>query len=623
MIKVLDKKIADKIAAGEVVERPLSIVKELLENAIDAQSDKITVEIKNGGKSYIRVTDNGCGIEKKEVPLAFLRHATSKISTEADLDNIFTLGFRGEALASICAVSRVEMITKSNFEKSGSRLLIYGGEVIENSNVGAPDGTTVVVRDLFYNTPARMKFLRSDKGEASVIIELVGQLALAYPRIRFTMINNDKILFSTNGKGNRIEAIATITSIIEANNLIEISNSQDDISVVGFISKPSYSKASRKGQQFFVNGRIVNNKTIEKGLYSAYSDRLFENRHPIAYIFLNIAPSKVDVNVHPNKREVKFFDEEFICSFIKESAITALNSHMAITDVKGGDFYTVKNENTDNKSSKSYSMQFNREINDKVDYNKFVEILSNGALQNEQSICDSKNISIEYTSPSKILNKYDETSTAENDKSLEIQKEIFERSHVIFDFTRLEIVGQIFGTYIQLKDDESIYFIDQHAAHERVFFEEFLSRYRDNTFDKQLILTPFSIDVSHDIQSIQDIWMNILNKIGFGMCEFGVNTYKVEEIPMFFDIYQSEVFLKDFFDTVSELGDFDEKATLDKIASKACKAAIKGNSLLDEMEIKSLLRSLEKCTNPYSCPHGRPTFIRIDKREIEKRFKRV
>ena len=334
MIKVLDKKTADKIAAGEVVERPLSIIKELVENSLDAGADNLVIEIKNGGKSYIRVTDNGCGIAPEECEKAFLRHATSKIEKVEDLDSIYTLGFRGEALASIAAVSKVELITKTVDNKVGRRVEIHGGDILENASNGCPDGTTFIVRDLFYNTPARLKFLKKDSTEASAVIDFVTHMALAYPKVRFRMISNDKILFATNGKGDRLNTIMTLTSKILTDQLIPFDYENQGVTVEGYVSGPGESKKNRKNQVFFVNGRNVDSKIIEKGINLAYMDRLFEGRFPICYLFINVSADTMDVNIHPNKKEVRFFNEQLITDSVKEGIIKALNSKLHVPHIR-------------------------------------------------------------------------------------------------------------------------------------------------------------------------------------------------------------------------------------------------------------------------------------------------
>ena len=311
MIRVLDKAIADKIAAGEVIERPVSIVKELVENALDAGASSVTVEIKNGGKSYIRVTDNGIGIACEEAATAFLRHATSKISSVKDLDAIETLGFRGEALASIAAVTSCELITKTADTKAGTRILLRGGIPVRNEQTGCPDGTTFIITDLFFNTPARLKFMKSDGAESGMIIDFVSQVALAYKEIKFCLINNGRILFTTPGDGNRLNTIIRIYHDVDAKNMVPVSHSEEGLSLEGYISTPAMSRTSRGSQIFFVNGRVVNSKVMEKGVSLGYKERLFEGRYPVVYLFLRVDPGTIDVNIHPNKRERRLFPTLF------------------------------------------------------------------------------------------------------------------------------------------------------------------------------------------------------------------------------------------------------------------------------------------------------------------------
>ena len=333
-IAELPKQLADKIAAGEVVERPLSIVKELVENSIDAGSDFITVEIKNGGKSYIRVTDNGCGIPKEEVELAFKRHATSKIEKIRDLDSIETLGFRGEALSSIAAVSRTELITKSPEEPVGTSVINEGGNILSVSDTGCPDGMTIVVRDLFYNTPARLKFLKKDNTESSLIIDFISKIALAYPQIRVRLINNGNTLFTTPGRGDRFLAIATVYDPHTAEKMIRINDAEDDIfHLEGYISPPEHTRINRKNQIFFVNGRYVQSKVIERAVSDAYRQRLFEGRYPVVFLFLSVRPELLDVNIHPNKKEIRFDDEDRVSDFVTVAIKKGLNQKDAVGEI--------------------------------------------------------------------------------------------------------------------------------------------------------------------------------------------------------------------------------------------------------------------------------------------------
>lgn len=607
MIRILDKNTADKIAAGEVVERPLSIVKELVENSIDAGAGNIVVEIKNGGKTYIRVTDNGCGIKADECELAFMRHATSKITVAEDLNAIDTLGFRGEALASIAAVSRTELLTKTADSKTGKKVSIYGGEVAESVSCGCPDGTTIVVRDLFYNTPARLKFLKADSTESSAVIDFVTNIALAYPEIRIRMINNDKILFATNGKGNRGATIGTLTSNIVKEKLIAFEYNEDKITVEGYVSGPGESRSSRKSQVFFVNGRVVDSKVIEKGINKAYSDRLFEGRFPICYLFLHVPPERMDVNIHPNKRQVRFYDETVITEIVQRGIITALNSNKAVPEVKESITYNSKPQPQSaghyefiEKTEKINSQPF--KVKEKVDINN---ILSNYEHKKENLEVEEQ-MAVFETNSMPVLKSDSQNTAAQR-----------------FNFLELTVHGQFFGTYIQLSDIDAIYYVDQHAAHERIFFEKLSEQWNNSKKHSQPIMFPIVKDVSHSDKEKESSWLPLLKNMGFFIEDFGPLSYKISEIPAFMDIKEAENFLDDFIDSIGEYTDFNDERTLNKIATRACKAAVKANDTLSDEEINRLLADLSKCKNPFSCPHGRPTFIKITKNDMEKRFKRT
>lgn len=609
MIRILDKSTADKIAAGEVVERPLSVVKELVENSIDAGAKKIAVEIKNGGKSYIRVTDDGCGIAADECEKAFMRHATSKIINAEDLNSISTLGFRGEALASIAAISRTELLTKTKESKTGSKLIIEGGQIIENTPVGCPDGTTMVIRDLFFNTPARLKFMRADSAESSSVIEFVTDIALAYPDIRIQMINNDKILFATNGRGNRGQTIATLTSSILADKLIPFIYEEEGITVEGYVSGPGESRSSRKNQVFFVNGRVIDSKVIEKGINRAYSDRLFEGRFPICYLFITVSPERMDVNIHPNKRQVRFYDEDAIINTVRKGIITALDSEEAVPTIKekAKPYNKIENKNDNPK-----------EVRDVVDINS---LLSNYEQTKESNKTIFEQNTVETPKEKEIVETQEQIKIAVQD---EISKPIFTVTEPKrFDFSSLQIHGQFFGTYIQLSDEETIYFIDQHAAHERIFFEKLMNQFQSREKHRQPLLIPITFEVSHADKEREDLWLTVLEDMGFSLDEFGPLSYRVSEIPMFMSMSEAEDFLSDFTDGIGTYEDIRDNKTLDKIATRACKAAVKANDYLSKEEIKQLITDLDKCNNPFSCPHGRPTFIKITKSDLEKRFKRI
>lgn len=604
MIKVLSKNVADKIAAGEVIERPISIVKELVENSIDAGAASVTVEIKNGGKSYIRVTDDGCGIPVDQVETAFLRHATSKIENSEDLKAIGTLGFRGEALASIAAVTRTELITKVKDSKSGTKLIISGSEVIENSQTGCPDGTTFVIIDLFYNTPARLKFLKSDGAEAGLIIDYMSQIALAYKDLKIKLINNGNVVFNTLGDGNRLNTIIRIYSDIDYKNLVPADHEKNGIKLTGYISSPSLSKKNRSSQIFFVNGRVVNSKVIEKGLTLGYRERLFEGRYPICFLFLELDPETLDVNIHPNKREVRFDNEAMIIDFLEEAITAALSTKNAVPDISNvlnkKDFSYVNTDITE----KPFTISDNRK-----------PFVKNESAYEKGSQVDIKEILSTKSQKEEIKLKEQE--------NIKKQIEIYEPILKPFSFNEIRPIGTIFDTYIIAIDSKNFYLIDQHAAQERIFYEKLVGQYDSSEKSKQQLLVPLIIPVSLAQQNSRGSWLIELENMGFTVEEFGQNTYRISEIPMFMELGEAEDFFKTFIDNISTSTDLRNTVVVDKLIMMSCKASIKAHDKISNEEISALLKDLSNCRNPYSCPHGRPTVIKLSEYDIEKMFKRV
>ena len=605
MIKVLDKNVADKIAAGEVIERHISIVKELVENALDAGADNLVVEIKNGGKTYIRVTDNGCGIPCEEVETAFLRHATSKIETASDLDAIDTLGFRGEALASIAAVTRTELVTKTADRKTGTRLVLHGGAVILKEQTGCPDGTTIVITDLFYNTPARLKFMKTDSAESGLIIDFISQMALAYKNVKFRLINNGKILFSTLGDGNRLNTILRVYNDVDARNMVPVSFKEDGIEIEGYISTPAFSKTTRGSQIFFVNGRVVSSKVIERGVTAGYKERLFEGRYPVTYLFLHVDPHTIDVNIHPNKREVRFDHETLVTDFISRAIRDALSTKDAVVDA--GNLF----RNMDKKISPS-------KVYERV-FEPFREKEPEKISRKEDQV-DIKQLLSTIENPAS-----EETSTKaiHHEEGTGPSIEIYEPQLKPFDFSELEITGVIFDTYITAVDGSSFYLIDQHAAHERIFYEKLVGEYESSEKARQSLLVPLIINVSLAVSENHFDWLDALAKMGFTIDEFGSGTFRITEIPMFMELSEAEDFVNQFIENINDSTNLSNKVVIDKLIMMSCKAAVKANDVLRMDEIRALINDLSSCINPFSCPHGRPTFIRLTHYEIEKMFKRV
>ena len=637
MIRVLDKSIADKIAAGEVIDRPVSIIKELLENSLDAGADSITVEIRNGGKTYIRVTDNGCGIESDQVEIAFRRHATSKISSEKDLDAIGTLGFRGEALASICAVSRVELITKTRDARTGQKAVVDGSQIIENTATGCPDGTTVTVRDLFYNVPARRKFMGSDSAETRRIVDMVSRISLAYVDVKITLINGNKTVFATRGNGNIYNNIIKIYGSDIGRDLLPVDGRQGDFIIRGFVSPPSESAPSRNKQIFCVNGRVVSSKVLEKGLEDAYREKLFAGRFPVAFLFLSLPPEKLDVNVHPTKKEIRFDDDFEVEDFVRTNVSKALRAKESLPQIRGENLknqVSTGEEQTVNLYEKTPATALyannNGEKNTTTDGRIFEKNASGAAAVQTPG-------SAAVTAPEVPVVKVREQGEQVEIKSRrsemrEERQDAEQRDREMtpkkpdrrdFDFRELHYRGALFNTYIMACDDDDFYLIDQHAAHERVFYEKLLRQYNEREKLSQQLLLPLNMNVSANVTVTEDVWIEDVRSMGYDIEFFGSNTYIVREIPAFMELREAEDFLTDFFKELGSRPDLTDRNVLEKIVMRSCKSAVKGGDVLTEAEIDGLIKDLSACVNPFSCPHGRPTFIRMTRYEIEKLFKRV
>lgn len=637
MIRVLDKSIADKIAAGEVIDRPVSIIKELLENSLDAGADSITVEIRNGGKSYIRVTDNGCGIESDQVEIAFRRHATSKISSEKDLDAIGTLGFRGEALASICAVSRVELITKTRDARTGQKVAVDGSQIIENTATGCPDGTTVTVRDLFYNVPARRKFMGSDSAETRRIVDMVSRISLAYVDVKIILINGNKTVFATRGNGNIYNNIIKIYGSDIGRDLLPVDGRQGDFIIRGFVSPPSESAPSRNKQIFCVNGRVVSSKVLEKGLEDAYREKLFAGRFPVAFLFLSLPPEKLDVNVHPTKKEIRFDDDFEVEDFVRTNVSKALRVKESLPQIRSENLknqVSTGEEQTVNLYEKTPATALyandNGEKNTTTDGRIFEKNASGAAAVQTPG-------SAAVTAPEVPVVKVREQGEQVEIKSLlsemrEERQDAEQRDREMtpkkpdrrdFDFRELHYMGALFNTYIMACNDDDFYLIDQHAAHERVFYEKLLRQYNEREKLSQQLLLPLNMNVSANVTVTEDVWIEDVRSMGYDIEFFGSNTYIVREIPAFMELREAEDFLTDFFKELGSRPDLTDRNVLEKIVMRSCKSAVKGGDVLTEAEIDGLIKDLSACVNPFSCPHGRPTFIRMTRYEIEKLFKRV
>ncbi len=654
VIKKLDDNIVKLISAGEVIESPCSVVKELVENSIDSGATSMVVEIKNGGKSYIRVTDNGCGIDEEYVIEAFKKHTTSKISSFDDFINISTNGFRGEALASISAVAKISMTTKTADSNYGMTVVMNNDKLLEKTKTGAKDGTTVIVEELLENVPARKNFLKSDKAEAAKITDFLIRYALANPNVKIKYINNSKQVFATYATGKVIDVVDIIFGEKHDDKIIEIDEKLSDfLSVRGIIGNNSAMYSSRKMQYIFVNGRIIKDKTITSHIENAYKKFIPSGNYPLFFLDIIIKPSMVDVNIHPNKLEVKFSEEKLIYSLIENAISHKLDNYNMIPTVniakEEEEEETLFNDILANYKIKSQKKE-EKKIKPLEEYEEQKIVISK-QRQDEDFIYKidlsvsedkAKEDEIKYDSKDEIKDNFDIVSIEEQVKAdiaeikpvevntLSIPKKIInqeiktsDKKINSVDLTLLSYGGRVFDTYIMLYNDEDMYIIDQHAAHERILYERFLKEFYSNSIVQQQLLIPQNVMIPINLVDYSQSIIDEVSSFGFECDLFGDNIILVRAIPDFLDMDASLKFLDEVFNIYLE-----EKLSLelikDKIATKACKAAIKGNDVsIKEEEIEKIVYDLEHCDNKFACPHGRPVITRLSKYEMEKFFKRI
>lgn len=634
MINILDKGTIDKIAAGEVVERPASIVKELLENSIDAGSSSITVEIKNGGIDLIRITDNGCGIDSKEVKTAFLRHATSKIVSDKDLISIKSLGFRGEALSSIAAVSRCEIITKTRDELTGVRYYMEGGVEVEFEEIGAPDGTSIIIRDIFYNTPARRKFLKTASTEGAHISELVEKMAMSNTDIAFKFISNNQVKLQTNGNGNLKDIIYQLYGKEISKALCAVDYEKDGVKIKGVIARPEVTRSSRSLENIFVNGRYIKDNIISKAIEDGFGDRLMQHQYP--FCALSFYLEGVDVNVHPRKMEVRFSDGNHIYNCTKEAVEEIFKLQSSIREVPVGKdtanekkvfintpepFENRRRDIDFNKSAKSDEIQWT--IPKETNYNPQNDyaLLKDDVSNNSSDKSTGYYRDFEYAAGARDVSK-DSSSEAD---TLSARQSASQLSFFDTEAKKyIKVIGQVFDTYwiVQLRNE--MYIIDQHAAHEKVMYERLLKESKDNKISAQMINPPIIVTLTDLEQDVLIKHMDEFRAAGFDIEEFGGKEYKINAIPNIFpSIPKAELFNEMLADSTNYDIISPSELILAKTASMACKAAIKGNMRISLMEANDLFDELLSLDNPYNCPHGRPTIIKMSKQEIEKKFKRI
>ncbi len=603
-IQVLDTLTINKIAAGEVVERPASVVKELIENSIDAGASAVTVEIKEGGMAFIRITDNGSGIAKEQVKTAFLRHATSKIKHMEDLLEVLSLGFRGEALASIAAVAQVEMITKPVQSVTGTRIEIHGGHVTTEQEVGCPEGTTLIVRNIFYNIPARRKFLKKPSSETALIGEIISRVALGHPSIAFKYISNGAVLFHTSGNNDLKTTIFHIYGKEVTQKILEVRSQQDNTIVHGWIGKPELHRSNRAYENILLNGRYIKSQLIQSAVEEAYKTRLPIGKFPVYILHIQIPPALIDVNVHPTKLEVRFYEEEKIYKQTYETVLQGMQQENLIPKVSW-----------DAKKTPIFKPEpIQVRIPEPFENSKKQEIIKESVEVREQPI------HLDTKKPEPI--KHYEIK--ETPASFEHKVEILEEKKPETLFNHYKIIGQIFQTYWIVEQEGKMVLIDQHAAHERVLYEKFMAEYKSQTVHSQTLLQPHIVEVTiKEKQMIRDN-LPMFEKLGFEVEEFGDTAYAVRAVPI---LFHGPAKGKVFLDIVDLLLDAPieniYETRLDAIASIACKAAVKGMDKISLWEAKGLIESLMTLDNPYTCPHGRPISISMNKYELEKKFKRI
>lgn len=664
-ITLLSQETIDKIAAGEVVERPSSVVKELVENAIDAKATAVTVEIKEGGISFIRITDNGCGIEREQVPLAFLRHSTSKIKSIEDLMCVTSLGFRGEALSSIAAVSQVELITKTYGELTGTRYVIEGSKEKENEEVGAPDGTTFIVRNLFYNTPARRKFLKSAQTEGNYIADLMERLALSHPNVSFKFINNGQTKMHTSGNSNEKDMIYHIYGRDITAAILPINVSNELFTVKGFIGKPMVSRGNRNYENYFINGRYIKSSLLSKAIEEAYKGFMMQHQYPFCVLYFTMDTELLDVNVHPTKMELRFSNNEEIYRRLYQIIRDTLTHKEFIPDVPVDAKREEKREPVAQKTPEPFEKRRIQEIRSAIakdspyeqkypardrlkampeaqaeNLGVFEKLLASSTavhepstyhVRGESAITESADVT-EQPSDAEQLNVTEQPDVTGQESAAETPA-IYEQQTLASENTEFltpdaakkhRIIGQLFDTYWLIEYEDKLFIIDQHAAHEKVLYERTMARVRKQEFSSQAISPPIILTLSLEEQEMLKKYEPQIKQFGYEIEPFGGKEYAIIAIPAEFEaVDMKSMFIDMLDDFVNISGREAPELILEKVASMSCKAAIKGGNHISRTEAEHLIDELLTLDNPYHCPHGRPTIISMSRYEIEKKFKRI
>ena len=683
-IQLLDQNTINKIAAGEVIERPSSVVKELVENAIDAGANAVTVEIKEGGISFIRVTDNGSGINKDEIDIAFKRHATSKIKSIEDLITVSSLGFRGEALASIAAVSQIELITKTQKSLTGTRYLSEGGKKISVEDIGAPDGTTFIVRNLFFNTPVRRKFLKSAATEAGYINSLMQYLSLSRPDISFRFINNNQNKLHTSGNMKLKDIIYNVYGRDITANLYEVNSAAENIRIEGYIGKPFVNRGNRVYENYYINGRYIKSSIINRAIEAGYKGFIMPHNYPFTVLHFTINPEIIDVNVHPTKMELRFSNNEYVYNFVYDTILSTLKGKELVAEVEAdGQIMQKLNKEKeleiketkaafgiDRTEETKKTVQLKQEPKSepksepKPELKSEVKVEPKPELKSEVKVEPKpelkSEVKIEPESESKSELKLESTRTIELQKAMpdetktrlpepfetrrseamvkddeqKYQAEVKVKPEQLSMFKdklldednkdNYRIIGQLFDTYWLIEFEDRFYMMDQHAAHEKVLYERMMKKIREKHIDTQMIMPPVILTLNMNEEEVLKQNMQVFTKMGYEIEEFGGSEYKVTGIPAGFPKLDYRQMLMDLLDGLMSEGRMTDMDILtEKVASMSCKAAIKGNNKISYKEAEELMDELMKADNPYNCPHGRPTLIVMSKYDIERKFKRI
>ncbi|MBR5666815.1 MAG: DNA mismatch repair endonuclease MutL [Lachnospiraceae bacterium] len=634
IIHLLSSDTVNRIAAGEVIERPASLVKELIENSLDSGADSITVDIQNGGISFIRVTDNGSGFMKDDIPTAFLRHATSKIREESDLSHIESLGFRGEALASIAGVSKVELITKRKEDFLGSRYLINGGEEVEFSEIGCPDGTTFMVRDLFYNVPARRKFLKSAVTEAGYINECINRFAVQRPDVSFSFMSQGRTLLHTSGNGNRKDAVYAVFGRMIADNLIPVSYEGKTVSITGFLGKSAINRGNRNYEMIYVNGRQIRSGILYKAVEDAFANYLMQHRYPFTVLLFEINPEEVDVNIHPAKMDVRISEQETITAEITSALAEILRKAVLIPDMEPAEEMKVAPvrppEAFETVRIRQEAAYHAPAFISSVQEAKVPEMRSESVTQ---GISPVENDTVPVAHPAEAAVSAPVSTVCAESFRLPVEESDTKHEQASFldtDFQKMReevsfrIVGQVFKTYWIIETNDQMYIIDQHAAHEKINYERFVKAMNEQTPASQTLFPGIVFSLSIREEEILQRYSESLEKIGFTIEHFGGRDYRITAVPVCLYRIDARDYFLSVLDSLSESGtSVRPEQVYETLASMSCKAAIKGNQRISEMEAEHLFKELLTLENPFHCPHGRPVIISMSQTEMERKFKRI